>query len=100
VKEASERGDDLESRSKSSEAVHISVSATCTQVCMIPITRSCSVPAQPGDDPADLPDMHEEPALSANHVRQSHLINLAQPRRKDALVFKLPLKAKPDATRY
>jgi hypothetical protein len=67
---------------------------------MIPITRSCSVPAQPGDDPADLPDMHEEPALSANHVQQSHFINLAHPTRKDALIFKLPLTAKPDATRY
>jgi hypothetical protein len=82
------------------QPVYISVYATYTQVCVIPITGSRSVPAQPGRDPADLPDVHEEPALCTNHVQQSRLINLAQPMRKDTLVLKLPLKAKPDATRY
>jgi hypothetical protein len=82
------------------QPVHISVFVTYTQVCVIPITGSRFVPAQPGHDPADLPDVHEEPALCTNHVRQSRLINLAHPMRKDTLVRKLPLKAKPDATRY
>jgi hypothetical protein len=44
--------------------------------------RSRSVPAQPGRDPADLPDAHEKPARFANHVQRTHLSIVAHPMRR------------------